>query len=73
MLVVWAYFIQKDELEYTVKNADDVLYWFDNMKNPVPTWYLENSTILQIAENNSICLYVTFVPLFAPHYILCYY
>jgi len=27
----------------TMKNqARDVLSWFDNMNNPIPTWYLEN-------------------------------
>jgi len=46
MLVSWAYFFQKDELEYTVKNANDVLKWFDNMKKSIPTWYKEGHDIV---------------------------
>ncbi|MNW05992.1 hypothetical protein D3C71_2023240 [compost metagenome] len=26
----------------TMKLAQDVLKWFDNMQNPIPTWYLRN-------------------------------
>jgi serine/threonine-protein kinase len=42
MLVSWAFYIQKDCLEYSIQNANDVLRWFDNMQNPVPTWYLKD-------------------------------
>lgn len=42
MLVVWAFYLQKDELEYTIQNVKDILCWFDNMKNPVPKWYLKD-------------------------------
>lgn len=42
MLVVWAFYLQQDELEYSIKNVNDVLCWFDNMNNPVPTWYLKD-------------------------------
>lgn len=32
-----------DEEVTTMKNqARDVLAWFDNMNNPIPTWYIEN-------------------------------
>ena len=46
MLVAWAFYLQQDELEYSVQNAKDVLYWFNNMNNPVPTWYLQTYNIL---------------------------
>jgi serine/threonine-protein kinase len=42
MLVAWAFYSQQDELEYSIQNADNVLCWFDNMNNPVPTWYLKD-------------------------------
>ena len=41
LLVSWAYYYQKDELEYTVRNANDVVRWFDNMSNPMPSWYIK--------------------------------
>jgi len=31
-----------ESLESCVKNVNDTLIWYDNMKNPVPTWYLKD-------------------------------
>jgi serine/threonine-protein kinase len=31
----------------TLKLSQDVLKWFDNMQNPVPTWYLRDYTLLE--------------------------
>lgn len=31
-----------ESLESCVKNVNDTLIWFDNMKNPMPRWYLKN-------------------------------
>lgn len=45
MLVSWAFYLQQDELEYSVQNANDVLRWFDNMNSLVPTWYLKDLSI----------------------------
>jgi aminoglycoside phosphotransferase (APT) family kinase protein len=42
MLVTWAFYLQQDCLEYSVQNANNVLRWFDNMNNPIPTWYLKD-------------------------------
>jgi len=39
MLVSWAYYIQKDQMEYCLNHVKEVLHWHDNMQNPVPTWY----------------------------------
>ena len=35
-MVPWAYYLQKDELPYVVK---DVLRWFDNFRRDVPEWF----------------------------------
>jgi aminoglycoside phosphotransferase (APT) family kinase protein len=42
MLVTWAFYMQQNELEYSIQNANNVLRWFDNMNNPVPAWYLKD-------------------------------
>ena len=42
MLVSWAFYCQKDCLEYSKQNVNNILIWFDNMNNPLPTWYLKN-------------------------------
>lgn len=34
----------------TMKLAQDVLKWFDNMDNPVPTWYLGNYYLVKAGE-----------------------
>ena len=31
-----------ESFESCVKNVKDTLIWFDNMRNPVPTWYLKD-------------------------------
>jgi serine/threonine-protein kinase len=41
-------------LESCVKNANDTLIWFDNMKNPVPTWYLKDFYANAILCNSSM-------------------
>ena len=40
--IPWAYYRFPDELESRIKHNADVLKWFDNMNNPMPTWYLKN-------------------------------
>ena len=42
MLVSWAYYLQPNELEYATQNASTVLSCFNQMKNLVPSWYLQN-------------------------------
>lgn len=39
MLISWAYFLQNDELEYSLSHAKQVLHWFDNMKTLKPLWF----------------------------------
>lgn len=40
--IYWAIPFGQPEIDTMMKQSQDVLSWFDNMKNPVPTWYLEN-------------------------------
>jgi len=38
----WARKFGESEIIFTKKQVADILCWFDNMKNPVPTWYLKD-------------------------------
>lgn len=40
MLVSWVFYLQKDQLDYSIHHIHEVLRWFDHMKNPVPVWYI---------------------------------
>lgn len=40
--IVWAKYFAKERLEDIMQLNADVLCWFDNMKNPIPTWYLKD-------------------------------
>ena len=42
MLVSWAYFLQPNELEYTIQNASKVLSSFNQMNSLVPSWYIQS-------------------------------
>lgn len=37
--IPWAIPFGQDEINTMINQANDVLKWYDNMKNPVPTWY----------------------------------
>jgi aminoglycoside phosphotransferase (APT) family kinase protein len=37
--IPWAIPFGQSEIDTMINQAKDVLNWFDNMKNPVPTWY----------------------------------
>ena len=37
--VYWAIPFGQDEVDTMLNQAKDVLRWYDNMKNPIPTWY----------------------------------
>jgi aminoglycoside phosphotransferase (APT) family kinase protein len=39
--IYWAISFGQDEVDTMMKQSQDVLAWFDGMKNPVPTWYIE--------------------------------
>ena len=37
----WAIPYGQDEIDVMIKLADDILDWYDGMKNTVPKWYLK--------------------------------
>ena len=37
--IPWAIPFGEGEINTMLKQARDVLAWYDNMKDPVPTWY----------------------------------
>lgn len=53
--VYWAIPFGQDEVNTMLNQAKEVLSWYDNMKNPVPTWYVNNAEThynILIDENN---------------------
>lgn len=40
--IYWAIPFGQNEIDTMMKQSQDVLSWFDNMQNPVPTWYLKD-------------------------------
>ena len=39
--VYWAIPFGQGEIDTMLNQAKEVLFWYDNMKNPVPTWYFK--------------------------------
>jgi len=48
--IYWAMPFGKSDLDTMMRQSQDVLRWFDNMKNPVPTWYLKDFYIQYIDD-----------------------
>ncbi len=40
--IYWAIPFGQSDLDTMMKQSQDVLSWFNNMQNPVPTWYLKD-------------------------------
>lgn len=40
--IPWAIPFGQSDVDTMMKQAKDVLDWYDNMKNPVPKWYIDN-------------------------------
>lgn len=40
--IYWSIPFGQNEIDTMLKQARDVLRWFDGMKNPVPSWYMED-------------------------------
>ena len=40
--IYWALPFGQSDLDTMMKQSQDVLSWFNNMQNPVPTWYLKD-------------------------------
>ena len=37
--IPWAIPFGKEQIQVMLRQADDVLRWYDDMRNPIPTWY----------------------------------
>ncbi len=46
----WALPFGEREVETMLNQARDVLSWYDNMRHPIPTWYLASSTPKTVVE-----------------------
>jgi serine/threonine-protein kinase len=46
--IYWAIPFGKSEIDTMMKQSQDVLRWYDNMQNPVPSWYLKDFYIQYI-------------------------
>ena len=40
--IYWAIPFGQGQIDTMMKQSQDVLSWFDNMRNPMPTWYLKD-------------------------------
>lgn len=40
--IYWSIQFGQDEVNIMINQSQDVLMWFDNMKNPIPSWYIED-------------------------------
>lgn len=50
--IPWAIPFGQSEIDTMMKQSQDVLAWSDNMKNPVPTWYLDKYEVWDIYDIN---------------------
>ncbi len=48
--IYWAIPFGQGEIDTMMKQSQDVLSWYDNMQNPIPTWYLKDFYIQYIDE-----------------------
>ena len=46
--IYWAIPFGQSDIDIMVKQSQDVLRWYDNMQNPIPTWYLKDFYIQYI-------------------------
>lgn len=40
--ICWALSFGQDEINTMLNQAKDILAWYDNMRNPIPTWYFKD-------------------------------
>ena len=52
--IYWAVPFGPSDLATMMKQAQDVLSWFDNMQNPVPTWYLSDYEVWDVYDENRV-------------------
>jgi serine/threonine-protein kinase len=46
--IYWAIPFGQSEVDTMMKQSQDVLSWYDNMRNPVPSWYLKDFSVREI-------------------------
>ena len=50
--IYWAIPFGQSEIDTMMKQSQDVLTWYDNMNNPVPTWYLKDLELSSFQETD---------------------
>ena len=50
--IYWAIPFGQGEIDTMMKQSQDVLAWYDNMNNPVPTWYLKDLELASFQETD---------------------
>ncbi|MCL2427535.1 MAG: phosphotransferase [Oscillospiraceae bacterium] len=50
--ITWAIQFGKNDIDFMLKLSQDNLKWYDNMQNPIPTWYLKNYEVWDIYDVN---------------------
>ena len=48
--IYWVVPFGQSDLDTMMQQSQDVLGWFDNMKNPVPTWYKKNIELMDVYD-----------------------
>lgn len=44
VLVSWAVYVEPSCRDESIQTANNIMNWFDEMRNPVPKWYLREFT-----------------------------
>jgi len=50
--IYWAIPFGQSDVDTMMKQSQDVLAWYDNMKNPVPTWYLSEYELWDVYDKD---------------------
>jgi isopentenyldiphosphate isomerase len=50
--IYWAVPFGSSDLDTMMKQSQDVLRWYDNMRNPIPTWYLRGYEVWDVLDAN---------------------
>ncbi|MCL2249565.1 MAG: phosphotransferase, partial [Oscillospiraceae bacterium] len=50
--IYWAIPFGDSDIEIMMNQSQDVLRWYDNMQNPIPTWYLKDYEVWDILDKD---------------------
>ena len=50
--IYWAIPFGESEIDTMMQQSQDVLRWYDNMRNPVPSWYLSGYELWDVYDEN---------------------